>query len=175
VTRQAEVTPPQPLAAPELQRLRMMGTDFNRTPQGLRDNVEIPHDSQKNFRQAAERGEAGDLKRMLTDFSAQRARLAREVQVAIQRLGEPEPPDTGTVKGAWRRTLAGLKATLSEDPDRTLLQECEHGEDAVIRNEDALGSGLPRHIHELLEHQLEEIGVSRTYLREIEQNALPEY
>jgi hypothetical protein len=71
-----------------------MGTDFNRTPEIPRDIVEIPHDSQQNFRQAAERAEASDLKRMLTDFSAQRARLAREVQVAILRLGEPEPPMT---------------------------------------------------------------------------------
>ena len=148
----------------------VMALDITQTRKALGSLVATLHDSQENFRTAAERAESSDLKMMLMDFALQRARLAGELQNEIIRLGDPEPPEGGTVKGAMHRTLLRLKTALASDRDRATLAECERGEDAVIEKyRETVQHPLPRYIREMLERHLEQIGASRAYLSDIEQ------
>ncbi|HYZ86249.1 MAG TPA: PA2169 family four-helix-bundle protein [Bryobacteraceae bacterium] len=147
-----------------------MGVDVNGVKEILTDLVQTLHDSQENFRKAAERAQSSEMKLMLMDFATERARFAGELQNEILRLGDPDPPDWGTFKGSLQRTFMGLKVALAHDRDRVLLQECERGEDAVIEKYgEALRNELPRYIREMLEYQLEEIGASRVHLQAVEQ------
>jgi uncharacterized protein (TIGR02284 family) len=147
-----------------------MALDLDRTKKALGRLVATLHDSQENFRNAAERAESSDLKLMLMDFAIQRARFAGELQNEIIRLGDPEPPDAGTIKGSVRRTLMKLKTALASDRDRALLAECERGEDAVIaKYQESLQHVLPRYIREMLESQIEQIGASRAHLARVEE------
>ena len=148
----------------------VMALDITQTRKALGSLVSTLHDSQENFRTAADRAESSDLKLMLMDFSIQRARLAGELQNEIIRLGDPEPPDEGTVKGAMHRTMLRLKTALASDRDRAILAECERGEDAVIaKYRETLQQPLQRYIREMLERHVEQIGASRAHLSEIEQ------
>ena len=105
--------------------------------------------------------------------AAQRKRLAGALQAEIKRFREPDPRDTGSLNGSLHRTLIGLRAALSSDRDRTLLEECGRGEDAVNgKYRGALGNELPLYTHELLEHQLQEIGISSAQLRDFRHGAL---
>ncbi len=61
-----------------------------------------------------------------------------------------ERAESSDLKRMVHRTLMELRAALPSDRDRT------RGEDG------ALGNDLPRYIQELLEHQLEHIGISHT-------------
>ena len=107
---------------------------------------------------------------MLMDFATQRARFAGELQNEIIRLRDPEPPDTGTVKGAISHAVLQLKTALASDRDRAILAECERGEDAVIaKYRETLQHPLPRYIREMLEGQIEQIGASRALLNNVEQ------
>jgi uncharacterized protein (TIGR02284 family) len=128
------------------------------------------HDSQETFRTAAEHAESSDLKLMLMDFALQRARLAGELQNEMIRLGDPAPPDAGTVTGAIHRTVLRLETALAFDQDRAILAECERGEDAVIaKYGETLQHPLPRYIREMLERHIEQIGASRAHLNKVEQ------
>ena len=60
----------------------------------------------------------------------------------------------------------GTQSRASISPRPPLVEECGRGEDGAV------GNNLPRYIHELLEHQLEEIGISRTQLRDFGRRAL---
>lgn len=147
-----------------------MALDINQTRKALGSLVSTLHDSHENFRTAADRAESSDLKMMLMDFAIQRARLAGELQNEIIRLGDPEPPDAGSVKGAVHRTMLRLKTALASDRDRAILAECERGEDAVIaKYGETLQHPLPRYIREVLERHIEQIGASRAHLIDVEQ------
>ena len=148
----------------------VMALDITQTRQALSSRVATLHDSQDNFRTAVEHAESSDLKLMLMDFAIQRARLAGELQNEIIRLGDPEPPDAGTVKGAMHRTVLRLKAARASDRDRAILVECERGEDAVIaKYTSTLQHPLPRYIREMLENHIAQIGASRAHLNQVEQ------
>ena len=148
----------------------VMALDINEMRKALGSLVATLHDSQENFRTAAEHAESSDLKLMLMDFAIQRARLAGELQNEIIRLGDPEPPDAGSIKGAMHRTVLRLKTALASDRDRAILAECERGEDAVIaKYGEALQHPLPRYIRETLERHIEQIGASRAHLKNVEQ------
>src|SRR3981081_462183 len=54
-------------------------------------------DSQECLRKAAEKAENADLKLILMDFPPQRAGFAGELQNEIERLGNPDPRDEGTI------------------------------------------------------------------------------
>jgi uncharacterized protein (TIGR02284 family) len=125
-------------------------------------------DDQEGFRDAAEHVRDSDLKIMLMDFSTERARFLGELQNEIERLGNPEPANSGTVRGLLHRGWMNLKAALASNRDEVIIEECEKAEDAAIeRYGEALRHDLPRYIRDILERQLEQIGKERAQLSEL--------
>jgi uncharacterized protein (TIGR02284 family) len=145
-----------------------MGVDLNETIDILNDLVRTLRDDQEAFREAAEKVRDGDLKIIFMDYSTERARFLGEVQNEIERLGVPDPADSGTVTGRLRRGWMNLKAALASDRDDALIEECEKAEDAAIeRYGKVLSYNMPRYIREMLEKQLEQIGKERARLAEL--------
>ena len=134
----------------------------------LNELIASLRDSQECLRKAAEKVESEDLKLMLMEFSTRRAHFLGELQNEIERLGNPEPRDTGTISGALHRTWVKLKATLTSDRDQAILAECERDENAVVAAYgEALTEKLPRYIRDILETQLEQIGLAQAQLRHL--------
>lgn len=148
-----------------------MGIDLEETKAILNDVIKTLRDSQEAFRKAAENVESSDLKFMFMDFSTQRAQFLGELQNEIERLGDPEPRDTGSVTGSLHRGWMKLKAALSSDHDQAIITECERGEEEVIESYgNAMKKAMPRYIRDILERQLEQIGLERAHIRNLKQN-----
>jgi uncharacterized protein (TIGR02284 family) len=134
----------------------------------LNSLVKTLRDDQEGFRDAAEHVKDGDLKIMFMDFSTERARFLGEIQNEIERLGNPDPPNSGSVIGLLRRGWMNLKAALASNRDEAIIEECEDAEDATIdRYSKALEHSLPRYIREMLERQLEQIGWERVQISQL--------
>jgi uncharacterized protein (TIGR02284 family) len=145
-----------------------MGVDLNETIDILNSLVKTLRDDQEGFRDAAEHVTESDLRVMFMDFSTERARFLGEIQNEIERLGNPDPADSGSVAGLLHRGWMNLKAALAADRDEAVIEECEKAEDAAIkRYSEALKHNLPGYIRDLLERQLEQIGRERALLRQL--------
>src|ERR1700694_4856567 len=110
-----------------------MGVNLERTKEILDDVVAVLRDSQEGLRDAAEHTACPDLKLMFMDFSTQRAQFRGELQNEVERLGNPAPRDAGTVLGALHRRWMELKAAVVSNEDQAVIEECERGEDALIK------------------------------------------
>ena len=144
-----------------------MGADLHETIDILNELIKTLRDDQENFRTAAEHVASSDLKVMLMDFSTERARFLGDLQNEIERLGEPEPANSGSITGALRRSCLGLKAALASNRDEAVLAECEKAENAAIdRYGEVLEHEIPRYIREMLERQIEQIGRERAQVAE---------
>jgi len=142
-----------------------MGVDLHETVDLLNELIRTLRDDQEHFRKAAEHVASSDLKVMLMDLSTERARFLGDLQNEIERLGEPEPANSGSITGALRRSWVGLKAALASNRDEAVLAECEKAEDAAIdRYGEVLKHEIPRYIRDMLERQIEQIGRERTQL-----------
>jgi uncharacterized protein (TIGR02284 family) len=139
-----------------------MGVDLDETIDLLNDLVKTLRDDQEGFRDAAEHVRDKDLKIIFMAFSTERAKFLGELQNEIERLGIPDPANSGTVTGLLRRGWMNLKAALASNRDEAIIEECEKAEDAAIeRYGKVLSHNMPRYIREMLEKQLEQIGRER--------------
>lgn len=146
----------------------VMGVDLKETIETLNGLVKTLRDDQEGFRDAAEHVTDGDLRVMFMDFSTERARFLGELQNEIERLGNPEPANSGSVTGLLHRGWMNLKAALASDRDEAIIEECEKAEDAAIkRYSEALKHNLPGYIRDLLERQLEQIGRERALILQL--------
>ena len=65
-----------------------------------------------------------------------------------------KPASNGSALGAVHRGWLDLKAAVTGRDDKTILEECESGEDvAQSRYADALKKDLPPEVHTLVEKQ----------------------
>ena len=149
-----------------------MGIDLELTKSTLVTLIEKLRDSQEEYRDAAERVEAEDLKLALMDFSTLRAWFLGKLQNEILRLGAQDPPKAGSLGGSLHRAWMSLKTAVASDHDLAIIEHCERDEEKLIRSYgEALDRELPRYIRELLEGQLEQIGKMRKHLTELKQRS----
>ena len=79
---------------------------------------------------------------------------ALDLETQVRRLGGT-PSEGGTARGAVHRGWVTVRATLSGHGERTMLEECERGEDrALARYRQALNEVLPPDIEPLIQRQL---------------------
>jgi uncharacterized protein (TIGR02284 family) len=125
----------------------------------LNDVIAALRDSQEAFREAARKAETSDLRVMCMEFATQRAQFLGELQNEIERLGDPEPRDRGSVAGGLHRSWMKLRTALTSNPDQALIVEIERAENRLVKAyEEALQSKMPRYIRKILEDQLQAIG-----------------
>lgn len=118
--------------------------------------IETSKDGEKGFLTAAQHAKAPQLKSLLTEYSAECARSVRELQECVTMLGG-KAETTGTATAAVHRGWMNLKASVSENDDAAILDECERGEDhAKAQYSKALkAADLSPDVRSLLQRQYE--------------------
>lgn len=137
-------------AIPVDQRVEIDNDEIIATLNGL---IETCKDGQKGFMDAAEGIENSNLKTLLYEFSQQRSQFTGELQTLVQTLGG-EPENTGSLSGSIHRGWSNLKAAVTGKDERSILSECERGEDAAKKAYlDALKIKLPEYIRDSVQTQ----------------------
>jgi uncharacterized protein (TIGR02284 family) len=85
----------------------------------------------------------------------------------VARLGG-KPETSGSASGAMHRGWIGLKAALTGNDDRAILEEAERGEDNAVKNyRDALSKDLPTDIRNIVERQYRQVQERHNEVRAI--------
>jgi len=119
-----------------------MATTTDKTTKVLNELLAICDDGAKGFAKAAEDADAADLKRIFSEYAAQRASYATQLKREIVSLGE-QPEESGHAIAAFHRGWMSLKETVG-NKDKAIIDECEAGEDRAVKAyRDALEQALP--------------------------------
>lgn len=106
----------------------------------LQKLIEICHDGQQGYREAAEHVKDHRLKQLLSEVSLERAKFAGDLESETVRWGKPDVDRSGSTLGAMHRGWTELKASLGAGDD-TVLASMDTGDtyaqeqyDEVIRD-----------------------------------------
>ena len=120
--------------------------------------IETLKDGEKGFKEAAEAVKDPQLKSLFQEYSQQRSRFANELQTQARSLGESEPEKTSSAAGAMHRAWINLKSAVTSGDDKSILSECERGEDSAVHEfEEALQDGLTSPLRDIVSRQYSEI------------------
>jgi len=123
----------------------------------LNNLIETCRDSQNGFKSAAEGVKDHALKNLFEQYGLQRAKFVGELQNEVIHLGG-DPENTGSVAGALHRGWINIKSAVTGKNEHSILEECERGEDAAIKNyQDALKKPLPLNLAQILEREYQMI------------------
>ena len=132
----------------------------------LNDLVQINTDRTKGFENALkqlqeegvqEEATSADLKSLFLSYIDQSRRFKMELAKEVEVLGSDIETDTST-SGKIHRAWIDLKTTFTGHSTHSILEECEFGEDAILKAYDsALEERLPAYITDMLNDQLAEL------------------
>ena len=121
----------------------------------LQDLVECCKDGEYGFRTCAERVQRPELRQLLQE-RAEGCRAAADELNALLLESGATTQEGGSVLGAVHRGWVSIRAPLSANPERAVLEECERGEDnAQARYRSALDQPLPAAVRAVVQRQLE--------------------
>jgi uncharacterized protein (TIGR02284 family) len=119
-----------------------MNASTQSTTSVLESLIETVRDSQEFFLSAAEDVKNPAFKTMFRELATERQEFAGELQLLAADLGG-ETHVTSTVGGAIHRGWMDIKAALASGDERTVLTECERGEDYTVSEyRDALAGAV---------------------------------
>lgn len=123
----------------------------------LNNLIQTCKDGEEGFRQSAENVKTEQLRKILDDFSRQRATFASELQQEVSRIGF-DPQHSGSVSGSLHRGWINLKGSISNMDEHQILEEAERGEDVAVKAyKDALGEDLPTDLRAVVDRQYQKI------------------
>jgi uncharacterized protein (TIGR02284 family) len=129
--------------------------------------IETAKDGEQGFRQAAEKAKDPSLQSLFTKYATQRASYVRELQTLVVGLGE-KPAESGHIAGAFHRGWVDLKAALTKNEDKALINEAEAGEDATVKNyRQALANPLPPEISQVINRQYAGVQEAHSVVRDL--------
>ena len=147
-----------------------MATDTNDTKSVisvLNDLIETCKDGEQGFTTAAERAKDSSLKSLFSKYASQRAGYVQELQSVVRELGG-DPATSGHVAATLHRGWINLKEALSKDEDKAIVNECESGEDAAMKNyKDALSKSLPANVLSLVQKQFSGVQEAHGVVRDL--------
>jgi len=119
--------------------------------------IETCRDGQNGFLEAADAVDSSDIKTFFAQCSQQRATFVGELQELVRGLGG-DPENTGSTLGAIHRGWIDLKAAIAGDDERSVLSECERGEDSAKKSyREALDRELPRNVRDAVQAQADAV------------------
>lgn len=136
----------------------------------LNDLLTKNYDSEQGYKYAAERVESSHLKSIFERRAQQRYDFGHELKREIKNLGGS--PDKGT---SWTADLhrgwINIKAALSFDNDESVLEECERGEQACIKeyNEVLEDTTLPISLRSVIENQRNSVKLALNQVEALEE------
>jgi uncharacterized protein (TIGR02284 family) len=134
----------------------------SKTLELLNDLILINNDRIEGYEKALaelrENGDHSDLEPVFLRFIDDSRRYKMEIGTEIEALGHDIEQGT-SVSGKLHRAWISVKETFTGHDAHSLLEECEHGEDAIKNAyQDALNDEhLPAYIIDLLDEQMQEI------------------
>ncbi len=119
----------------------------------LNDLIETSKDGEEGFRSCADNTGDPQLKTFFSNRAQNCAAAAIELQDLVRAYGG-DPETSGGLGGALHRRWVDIKALVTGKDDKTILKECERGEDvAVTRYRAALEKNLPMDARAMIERQ----------------------
>ena len=116
---------------------------------------------------AAEKAKESSLKSLFEKYTSQRAEYARELQSLVSQFGG-DPATSGHVSGTLHRGWLNLKEALSRNEDQAIINECEAGEDAAIKNyREALSAQLPPDVATVVQRQYAGVQAAHSVIRDL--------
>lgn len=135
----------------------------------LSELLAVTRDGENGFVACAEHVRSDSLRQLFVVRASRHAVAAAELRGLIGQLGG-DPATRGKIFSTTRRGWTTLTASLTQNTDDALVDECEHGEDhalEVYRN--ALDDHLPEFVRQVILRQFEglmsdydQIGVLRS-------------
>ena len=133
----------------------------------LNNLIETVKDGEKGFRTAAEGLKDPQTKSIFSEYSRQRAQMARELQDEVRSLGG-DPEKAGSTAGALHRGWIDIKSVVTGKDDHAIVAEAERGED-VAKNvyDEALKEPLPASAKTVVQQQAVKVRAAHDRVREI--------
>ena len=104
---------------------------------------------------APRRSSRANLRSLFLARAEECQKAAQELQALVVQYGG-KPESGGSAAGALHRGWVAVRGTLTSHSDRSMLDECERGEDtALARYRDALQQDLPANVRAVVERQAE--------------------
>ena len=117
----------------------------------LSDIAKRCRDGEQGYRLAAEDSRDGEIKQQLRQLSRERAGMAEELDALIRKYGGVPPAPGGTLLGAAHRAFVDVKAALSRDDRRAVLEEVARGETVAEESYDVVKrEELPQDVKETI-------------------------
>lgn len=142
-------------------------TDAKDAVSVLNNLIETNRDGEEGFRLAAEKAKDPSLKSLFSKYSSQRGSNVKELQTLVTQLGE-KPATSGHITASLHRGWINLKEALSSDEDKSIIIECEAGEDSAMKNyKEALAKNLPANIATVVQRQFTGVQESHGVIRDM--------
>jgi uncharacterized protein (TIGR02284 family) len=149
----------------------MSNNNLDKTISVLNDLIETSKDGEAGFLTCAEDVKNVELKTLFTTRARECAAAAEELQRMVLSLGGT-PEDDTSVAGDLHRRWVDLKALVSGKDEKSILNECERGEDvAKKRYSEALEKELPLHARELVQRQYQGVLRNHDQIKALRNNA----
>ncbi len=121
--------------------------------EAIQDLIETCKDGETGYLHAAGVAESETLKAYFQEKSLERARFRAELADLIERMGVPDPDESGSTAGALHRAWFEVKNDMGGG-DHTLLESVEQGEDYAKESyQKALQAGLPPDVDAVVRRQ----------------------
>lgn len=99
----------------------------------LGELIEICRDGHAFYMHTAEQIEDAEVHGILLEMARVRQRLLQDFLELLEDRGE-QPPKGGTLWGRMRQLYAGVRAQVSDDPERVYVFELEEAEDRLLHS-----------------------------------------
>lgn len=93
--------------------------------------IHINKDADAGFRTAAENVKNSEIQSLFVKYADAHAKFSAELESEIDRLGDTEPADSGTLGGAVYRGWMDVKAALTGHSISSMLTACQSGEQSA--------------------------------------------
>jgi uncharacterized protein (TIGR02284 family) len=135
----------------------------------LNDLIRINNDRVEGYEKAIRETKENDvdLRNIFNRMADESRKYSRDLTERVQRLGG-EPADGTTASGKIYRTWMDVKSALSRSERKSVLEECEYGEDAAQKAyEKALDTDndLPADVLALITEEKANLGSSHDTIR----------
>lgn len=119
----------------------------------LNDLIETCKDGEEGFRTCAEDMKDTQIKSLFMNRAQGCAQAAGELQQLVRTYGG-DPETSSGLGGALHRRWVDLKSLVTGKDDKSILDECERGEDVAVRSyRSALEKNLPVDVRNIVERQ----------------------
>ncbi len=127
--------------------------------------IETCRDGEIGYRDAADGVKDAPLKTLFQQYSQQRTHDITELQAEVSNHGG-DPQKGGSLAGAVHRGWLNLKAAVTKQDDKAILDECERGEDIAVKAyKDSLDKPLPAHVQQMLQRQYNDVKAAHDRIR----------